>query len=419
VASGAGGGRGGRRRRGARRTGRLLRRHGTLARAAVARPAERDGVPDVADAGGDQHHQVAAPQHARLRRELEREHLIDLAQVAVVGQVDRARLVDAERAQQVPVGARLHVQHRQVGDLVHRRAGLAHGLAHDGDEVAERQLLEPRLHAGRVGHVQAVVAGVVGGDRRHRAADGHQHVEREAAVGQDVRRADRVAAAALDDHRAAAGAEVEHEAHVRVVQVDQVAVAVAAGDQHHVDVGIGGELVARQLEGQHRGAALLPDVEGVGAMRAEVVRQLDAGGPDRVLLVLLGDADHHVDVGGRASGALEGGARGLHGHRGRLVVVGGQHAAAQAELVAHHPGGDAGDLGELLRAHAPLGDVRADAGDARGAMRGHGIRGCGRVADARPDVAAAAHEGTSRPWRRRSKTASSASGGGSRSCQMA
>src|SRR5690606_4199631 len=105
----------------------------------------------------------------------------------------------------------------------------------------------------------------------------------------------------LDHAGSAAGAEVIHEAHVGVGEVDEIGVPIAACDEYRVDAVIGDQQVVRLFERQDRRSALLTDVVGVGPGGPYVVGKLDACCPHRVLLVLLGDGDDDVHgVGGHA-----------------------------------------------------------------------------------------------------------------------
>src|SRR5690606_29555845 len=161
---------------------------------------------------------------------------------------------------------------------------------------------------------------VVGAKRCDGTANWYQNIEGEAPVGDDAGTEEGVATVALHHRGGATGAEVVHEAHVRVGDVDQVAVAVSAGDQHDVDGRVGQQQVLRLLQRQDRRAALLPQVVRVGVAGADVVGELDARGPDRVLLVLLGDGDDDVDLLGRDAGVGQRDYGGVHAHRGGVVV---------------------------------------------------------------------------------------------------
>ena len=119
-------------------------------------------------------------------------------------------------------------------------------------------------------------------------------------------------------------------------------------DEHALAAGLAGELQVRGVAVRHR-------AQGFG--------QDGPGGLDRVGVRLAAHVDGAdvLRVDGRA---LQGPARRLHGHAGRVLVRGGhgfllQHEAA---LVAGRVG--APDLGDLLSLDAVAGDVRAVADDA-------------------------------------------------------
>ena len=96
--------------------------------------------------------------------------------------------------------------------------------------------------------------------------------------------------------------------------------------------------------------------------------------------------------------------RRAHAHGGRVVVGSREHALVDAELLAHHPLGQAGDARQLGRAHAPLWHVGAEAGDADEVAAGS---------------ACSAHCFTARPSNSRSKVVSMTSSDGALWSQIA
>ncbi len=116
------------------------------------------------------------------------------------------------------------------------------------------------------------------------------------------------------------------------------------------------------FEGEYGGSAFLPQVIGVGVACSQVVGQLDAGSPDRVFLVFLGDADYNINISRCQAGSIERLSGRAHTHPGRLVIRTRNRFAADAKFLAHHPFGQAAGSSDLRRGEALPGEVNAESG---------------------------------------------------------
>ena len=194
------------------------------------------------------------------------------------------------------MGRPLHVEDVQVADVGAGMPALCQRRINHTQKILHRQRVQPRLHPFRVGHIQlvapAAMPSAVSGSRAARRDD---HVERERAVHQQGRAQYLVARVVLaQQQRAAARAQVDQEARSRV-GVHQVAVAIASGDEHGVDMRVGGHQALGQLDRADGGAAPHLHVDGPGPRGAQIIGQLDARRPDGIFFPLLGGAEHHVD----------------------------------------------------------------------------------------------------------------------------
>src|SRR5690625_7924409 len=98
---------------------------------------------------------------------------------------------------------------------------------------------------------------------------------------------------------------------------------------------IGAQQVTRLLQRQHGSTALLSEVISVSVGCAQVVSQLDAGSPHRVLLELPGAADDNVHLDRTNAGFSQGLLRRPGAHPRGLIRRTGPGCAAASPRLPH------------------------------------------------------------------------------------
>ena len=224
-----------------------------------------------------------------------------------------------------------------------------------GEKVRQRLLVEPALHLGRVLHVEERVT--VGVDR---AAAGHLDLQRVRAVRDRVRAQHLVALEATDEEaRDGAVPEVEHEARLPVLVVEEVRLATRSDDEDVLELRLGAQHVARDAQRDRRA------VRDVVVLHCEGVRRADAMGdvrrhlPDGVVAPHRAVVHDDVDLLRVEAGLVEQAFDGLDREVAHMFVGSGDVLAAQAELLHDHLLRDAGERRNLRSGQPPLRKVRS------------------------------------------------------------
>ena len=273
----------------------------------------------------------------------------------------------------------LHVQHVEVAQVGTGVTTLAQRFVNAVHPVVHRDRVQPILHGFRLDQVeveQPLGAGRIIGEA-HGAAGRDEYMVRHGAVGHQVA-AQHVVARPISakQQRAAGRGQVEHEGGARVLEIDQIAVAVATRDQHGVDIRVSGHHVAGHLQRGDGGAAAHLHVNGPGPRRADLIGQFDACGPEEVFLPLLGGAEHQVNLVRLDPGLRQAVLRGPDAHLVGVIIRPRHVLLGDAELVADDRFGDAGLPRDVGRGHHGLRDIHPRCNDARLCGRGRIQRHC-------------------------------------------
>ena len=186
--------------------------------------------PGVADACCDHAYNRAGYDLALLETELKAEKLVDLTDVAVVGQIDGLVLGEAQILEHTEMTGSLDVQDVEVADVLSGHAGLAKSLVDAVIPVGHGYGIEQPLHLGRIHQAELAELGNVFrgyglGDAADLGATGMDY----GAVGHEVGTEKLILLIALlQNYCATAAAEVKHEGYTVIGEVDEIAVAVTA-----------------------------------------------------------------------------------------------------------------------------------------------------------------------------------------------
>ena len=213
---------------------------------------ERDGLDRAFKLAGvdPQADGVAVAQPAKLQAPPDQKHLVLLANVPEIAQVATLVLAQPQGFQDGPVGRAFHMQKVEIANVGAGLAAAGQGIVDHGKEVGQRDRIQAPLHPLRIGHVDTIAPRFegLGGERLNSAAGGYDDIKREGPIGDDARAQQVVArVAAAQDQRAAAATQADQEARAGIGVIHQIAVAVAAGNQHRLHAGVGGHQPAGEL----------------------------------------------------------------------------------------------------------------------------------------------------------------------------
>ena len=318
-------------------------------------PAHDGRRPRVAGARREEQHGVPVADAAVAHRAVEAEERIDAAHVARVVEVDGLILGHSELGQQRLEHGALRVQGADEVEVAQREAGALRRAAGGGDEVRQGLLVEPAFHLRRVLDVEEPVA--VGVDR---AAAGDLDLQRVRTVGDGVRPEHLVALGVADEEaRHGAVSEVEHEARLLVLVVEQVRLATRGDDEDVLELRLRAQQVARDAQGDRRAVRDVVVLDREGVRRTDAVGDVRRGLPDGVVAPHRAVVHDDVDVLRIEAGLVEQALDRLDRQVADVLVGGGDVLAAQPELLHDHPLRDAGQRRDLRSGHPPLRQVRS------------------------------------------------------------
>ncbi|MPM98630.1 hypothetical protein SDC9_145818 [bioreactor metagenome] len=149
-------------------------------------------------------------------------------------------------------------------------------------------------------------------------------------------------------HGEGTGAHVEHKALERVLVIHQLAVIVAAAQQHMLQVGVCIHHIPGHLDAQGQTGAAEGQVPGVSVIRADLLLNVHAHRPADVLGKGFSGIENHVQLFRVEAGFVKQRAHGLQGHDAGLVLPGANVLSVNAHLVPQNLRADVYQDAQLL-----------------------------------------------------------------------